>query len=65
MLNTTNKAALDNIMDCFTGTDGGVSFVNLRFLLEGMEKEDTDSAEAVLDIMRKFSRLIDVANKKK
>jgi hypothetical protein len=52
-------------MDCFTGADGGVSFVNLRILLEGMENEDTQTANAVLDIMRKFSRLIDVANKQR
>jgi len=64
MLNETNQTALNNIMDCFTGADGGVRFIMLRSMLERMQDEDSQTGEMILDYMRKFSRLIDVANKK-
>jgi hypothetical protein len=63
MLEHENKDAFMNILDCMTGTDGGIRFIRLRIMLERMQAEDTPTAEQVLDIMRKFSRLIDVANK--
>ena len=57
---------LENIMDCFTGADGGVSFMNLKLLLDEMERQelngDTDASE-VLRIFSNFSRLIDTAQK--
>lgn len=59
------KKALDNILDCFGGADGGASFVRLKWFLEDLdERQETDPvAEQILEVMFRFSRLIDVANK--
>lgn len=55
----------DNILDTFGGADGGVRFIKLKMLLNTMEKHadngDT-SAKMILDMMIRFSRLINVAN---
>lgn len=64
MLNEYNQKCFQNILDCFTGADGGLRFVALKSLLECMQNESTDTSEEVLHIMRKFSYLIDVANKR-
>lgn len=57
---------LENILDCFTGADGGVLFMNLKLLLDEMERQelngDTDASEVLL-IFSNFSRLIDTAQK--
>ena len=56
----------DNILDCFTGADGGGSFINLRVMLEEMEHQEEMGdipAAQVLQIFSNFSRLIDTAQK--
>jgi hypothetical protein len=56
---------LDNIMDCMAGADGGIRFVNLLMLLRGMDEkadEGDNDAQQVLDVMIRFSKMIDVAN---
>lgn len=54
-----------NIVDTFSGVDGGIKFVKLRVLLESLEKQiDSDAAaKDIIKIMSQFSRLIDVAQK--
>ena len=56
------KDQFDNILDCFTGADGGVRFVNLRAALEQFDKEavegNEDSAEC-LCVLSMFSKFID------
>jgi hypothetical protein len=54
----------NRILDTFTGVDGGVSFIKLRMLLERLDKENTYHGNLVLDIMSKFSKLIDLAAEK-
>jgi hypothetical protein len=68
-MKTTNPK-LDNdfetITDCFTGADGGVSFVRLQSLLEEMEKRANAGdmvADKVLGTIYQMARLIQVANK--
>lgn len=59
------KTFVDNIMECMTGEDGGASFVHFRTIVEDMESRAAsgdDSAKKVLDVVERFSRLIDVAN---
>ncbi len=63
-MNPKVKAEIDNILDCFGGSDGGVSFANLKCLLSEMcEKscEGDASADKVLEVLARFSRLVDVA----
>ena len=55
----------DNILSTMSGADGGMRFMNLRVLLDDMDSREGDlTAQSVVDIMRRFSRLIDVANEK-
>ena len=56
----------DNILDTFSGTDGGIRFIKLQCFLKEFENrsETESSARQILDVMSRFSKLIDVANKK-
>ena len=61
-----NKS-FQNILDCFTAADGGVSFIKFQLFIEDMEKqfeEGSYAAGEVLTIMDRFSRMIDIANEK-
>lgn len=54
------------IIDMASGADGGVSFVMLRTLYEEMQRqaaEGSASAQEVVNIVHRFARLIDVAQK--
>jgi hypothetical protein len=57
--------AVHNILDTFTGADGGVSFMKFRWFVEEMaRRQDTDlSAKKILDIVLQFNRLIEIAQK--
>jgi hypothetical protein len=59
----TLKKELDNIMDVFTGADGGVDFCKLRFALEEFEatalKGNAASLE-IIGVVMKFSKLLDI-----
>jgi hypothetical protein len=58
------RNTLIRILDTFSGTDGGIRFIKLRFFLESLERDakagDSD-AERILEIVRQFDRLIDIA----
>lgn len=56
--------AFNEILDCFGGTDGGISFVKTRTLIEEMQKRSEngdESAAKVVQIVMQFSRLIKIA----
>lgn len=57
------KSEIQNIMDTFTGADGGVSFMQLRWMLESFEEEDSQASRTLLRMVSNFSRLIDMAKK--
>lgn len=61
------KEAFDNITDTFTGGNGGVRFLKVKFLIEEMDKRsesgDAD-AHQIIRVIEQFSRLINFANKK-
>lgn len=61
-----NKEAFDYITETFGGADGGLRFLKLRAMLECMDRQaaagDTVSDDVIL-IMRRFERLIKVAQK--
>lgn len=62
------KEHLDKIMDTFSGADGGVSFLKFKMLIEGLDTQAQNGdrkADMILDIMRDFSKLIDVAQIRK
>jgi hypothetical protein len=61
------KEAFDNITDTFTGGDGGVRFLKVKFLIEEMDRQsESGNADAcqIIRVIKQFSRLIDFANKK-
>jgi hypothetical protein len=58
------KKVLDNILDTFTGSDGGVKFLQFKLMLDALSKQEDEgdlSARAILGIMIQFSKLIDVS----
>ena len=69
-MKTTNPMldkAFNEILDCFTGADGGSSFMHLQGFLEEFEKRAANGDEAadkLLTVVYQFARLIKVANTK-
>ena len=59
-MNRENKEAFRNILDTFTGADGGVKFIKFRAHLEDIEKRNDVDSKKVLKIMTDFSKLINV-----
>lgn len=52
------------ILACFSGEDGGVSFVKLRQFLADFEKRaenGDDAAEQILLVVHRFAKLIQIA----
>lgn len=67
----TNNPKLDEafneIMDCFTGADGGVEFTNLKWFLEEFDKRAKSgdlAATKILEVVYQFHKLIKIANSK-
>ena len=59
----TVKENLDNILDCFGGADGGISFVNFKFTLEALEIQSNngdENAKEILLLVDRFSTLINL-----
>ena len=58
------KAALDNILDTMTGSDGCIKFLFYTNFIKAMDKrakEGDKDAEKIIEIIIQFSRLIDVS----
>jgi len=57
------KEVLDNIMDVFTGADGGADYCKVRWALEKFEQGALDGSKSsmdILDIVIKFSKLLTI-----
>lgn len=57
------KEHLDNIMDCFAGSDGGVKFVMLTRRLESIDEDAVKgdgAAQILMDKIAEFSRMVDI-----
>jgi hypothetical protein len=62
MLPETEKS-FRNILDCFTGSDGGAKFFYFRLRIEQLDKEainGDENAKELINIMHTFSKLIDI-----
>jgi hypothetical protein len=61
------KEAIDNILDCMTGEDGGAKFAlflgGLREMDDRAENGDLQ-AEMVIQIVLRFSKLVDVLSRR-
>ena len=62
------KAAMDQILTTFGGEDGGTSYVRLCLMVEELDVRansgligEARSAYMLVDIVRKFAKLIDAA----
>lgn len=65
-MRSRTEASFRNILDCFSGADGGGSFYALRLLIEEMDKrakKGDKAAEEVIEEIHRMSRLIDIANR--
>lgn len=61
------QQAMDNILDCFAGADGGGRFYNLCRVIDNISlnlnvENQEKSAKYILDVIIQFSRLIDISN---
>lgn len=57
------KNTHDNIMilvDCFTGADGGVSFVKTRQFLENLDPKQSEEAYQMLLALDRLAKLITI-----
>ena len=57
--------AFNNVLDTFAAADGGKRFVYTKILLAEMDRKAEKGdfhAEQILNVLLKFSRLIDIAN---
>jgi len=60
-----NAAALNNIIDVFTGIDGCEKYIRLRMLIETLEAKQAagdEASEKIINIIHNFNRLINLAN---
>ena len=65
-VNETTRSAMENIMDTFTGADGGakyIKFTQMIVQLDRQAKEGDRAACQLLDFINCTSRLIDTAAK--
>lgn len=65
MINQELDDAFQNILDCFTGADGGGAFIDFKILIEDLERQaieerDVAAAEIIQSVYR-FNRLINIA----
>ena len=61
------QQAFSNILDTMTGTDGAIRFIRFKVLIEDLDKkslEGDEAAEQLIVLMKRFSKLIDIANEK-
>jgi hypothetical protein len=60
------QESLQTILDCFTGADGGVKFTMFKSRIEDLDQQAQNGdlkAKIIIDVMRRFSKLIDVIGK--
>lgn len=57
---------IDNIVDVFTGADGGVDFVKFRILIACLDKQKANgdlAAKKILNVVFQFSQLLNIAKR--
>ena len=62
------EQAIDTMLDCFGGADGGMSFVKMKILAQEMsrqaEEEGSESALEVCQVILRMEKFIKVAGKR-
>lgn len=60
------REALDNVLSTFGGEDGGIKFYRFYQLVEDLDvqgQEGNEAADELMNVVLRFSRFINVANK--
>lgn len=55
------QTAFQNILDCFTGVDGGIKFLRVKFALDDLDERaerGDEAAEELMQVLIRFGRLI-------
>lgn len=55
------KEMLNLLLDTFGGTDGGISFIKFKCMLETLEQNTDMASKEILTIVKKFCILIEIA----
>lgn len=61
---TDVQAAMDNVLDTFSGGDGGVRYVVFCQYVQQLDSQaesGDDAAKEILKVITRFSRLVDLA----
>jgi hypothetical protein len=53
------KQAVSDSLDLFTGADGVGNFIMFCNFLHRMEIEDSEDSKKILDVVKRFGKLID------
>jgi len=65
ILREETQRHFDNILDTFTGSDGGVRFCYFKYFLEELDRrvveEDDIDADKIIELMIRFSKFIDIS----
>jgi hypothetical protein len=59
-------SAFGNILQAFSGEDGGAGFIAIQHLVQVMDRQASEgdiAAEEIVTLVKRMSRLIDVAKK--
>ena len=57
---TQTKKDIRILLDCFSGADGGVSFVKVRSFLEGLDASNSVNEANMLASLNQLARLITI-----
>lgn len=62
------EGAIDTMLDCFGGSDGGMSFIQMKILAQEMsrqvDEEGNDAALEVCQVILRMEKFIKVAGKR-
>lgn len=53
------EEARSTILDCFTGADGGITFVRMNVAMQQFIETDDPNTDKLVDIFVKMAKLID------
>jgi len=56
--------AISDSLDLFTGADGGGNFIKFCNFLNKLEEEDSEDSRQVLEVVKRFGKLIYLINNK-
>ena len=54
---------LEYILDVFSGTDGGITYIKFRSMLKNIETQNNSASRKLLEMVDHFTKLLELAEK--